>query len=275
MSIKKDNRGIAHPLFIVLAVVVIAAIGFAAWKVFADKKDTKTIVNSSGQTVTVDATAADKAAEKSCNNALHDKTLCKFAATFTMPSAYETTITSHDSSGTSSILMDVDGHNNTKMIVSKDSKETLATILLNGETYVKDEASGNWIKYPKSSDSSSSSSTTDASKGVAFDKTNWTESGTTSYKALGKEACGNLTCYKYQSTDTKTAGTTMYFWFDNKDYMMRRFSTTDSTGSMDMTLNYKSITITAPSPVVDYTQATNFDTSSLLNALGSITGTSQ
>jgi outer membrane lipoprotein-sorting protein len=169
--------------------------------------------------------------------------------------------------------MSVDGHDNTKMAITKDGKETMATILLNGDTYIKDVASGNWIKYPKSSDSSSSSSST--SDSVKFDKTNWTESGTTSYKAAGKEACGSLTCYKYQVTDTKSSGSTQYFWFDNKDYMMRRLSVKDSSGTNDMTFSYKAVNITVPSPVVDYTAAaaSDFDASSILSQIESATGT--
>jgi hypothetical protein len=267
MGIKKDNQGIAHPLFIVLAVVVLAAIGFAGYYVYHNNQSDKDLLAKSGL-----AKAEANTTDKSCNNALHDKTLCKFAVYFKMPSSYEATFTTTTSGVTSTTVMSVDSHNNTKMVVSSGGKETLATILLGSDTYLKDENSGSWIKYPNSGSSSNSSPLSD----VKINKNNWTESGTMSYKALGKEACGSLTCYKYQISSTKDPSAKQYFWFDTKDYMIRRLSSTGgSSGNIDMTLSYNAVTITTPSPVVDYTNApSSFDANSFLNQLQSATGTS-
>jgi outer membrane lipoprotein-sorting protein len=77
------------------------------------------------------------------------------------------------------------------------------------------------------------------------------------YKKIDTEACGSLTCFKYQITDSASPGSTQYAWFDNGAYLLREWKSSDSSGSStDMTISYQAISITAPSPVQDYSAAT-------------------
>jgi outer membrane lipoprotein-sorting protein len=70
------------------------------------------------------------------------------------------------------------------------------------------------------------------------------------YKNLGTEACGNLTCYKYQVTTATAAGAKQYVWFDTTSYQLRRWQYSDSsTGTTDMAISYQPVTISQPSPV--------------------------
>jgi outer membrane lipoprotein-sorting protein len=69
---------------------------------------------------------------------------------------------------------------------------------------------------------------------------------------LGKEACGKLTCFKYQVIDSTAPATTQYLWFDTKDYMMQRWSFKDANSSSDMVFTYQAVTIKAPSTVHDF-----------------------
>lgn len=69
------------------------------------------------------------------------------------------------------------------------------------------------------------------------------------YKALGTVACGSLTCYKYQVTDSTTPTATQYAWFDNKNYELRQWQYTDSGDTDDITISYGAVNITKPSPV--------------------------
>jgi outer membrane lipoprotein-sorting protein len=74
-----------------------------------------------------------------------------------------------------------------------------------------------------------------------------------SFKNLGTEACGSLTCYKYQVSDTAIPGK-QYVWFDTSSYKLRRWQYINGSDTTDMTLSYSTVTITAPSPVQSVSQ---------------------
>lgn len=240
MEFHKDDRGVFHPLLVTVIVVVLAVIGYAGYKV-SNKNSAKS--SSTGTTAAVN----NSAAEASCNKEISDKTFCKFVSHFTLTTSYKATITSTDSSGmVSKIEMSNDSKSNTSL-VSKDGngKETSAFITLDGASYIKNESDGSWTKYGSSTSSSDTKPTSD----IKVDTNDITEKGTLSYKNLGTEKCGSLTCYKYQVVDSTNAGTTQYMWFDNKNYLMQRWYNKDSSGTMDMSFSYQSVNITAPSPV--------------------------
>lgn len=246
---QKDQHGIAHLLVIVVIVVIVAVAGFAAWRVSSNKKTT---------TSSPTATVANKAVEDSCNKELKDKDLCKFASNFKLSGiSYRSTVTTVAEGKTTVMNMEVDAKDNSSIVTTEDSKETGAFISFNKATYVKDAASGTWIKY-SSSDSSTPKETSPTSD-IKIDAQDLTANSTTSYKNLGKEACGKLSCFKYQVTDTQQPGTTSYIWFDTKDYMMQRWSTKDAKGSTDMTFSYVSVTIKEPSPVKEFDAQSNAD----------------
>ncbi|PJE65430.1 hypothetical protein COU91_01650 [Candidatus Saccharibacteria bacterium CG10_big_fil_rev_8_21_14_0_10_47_8] len=249
---KNEQQGIAHLLLIVLIAVVVAGIGFAAWRVSSNKK-------ASNGTSSATTAVADKTVQDACNKQLNDKDFCKFASNYKLTGvSYHSVITTVASGKTSTISMDVDGKDNSSMVTSGAGKETAAFISLNKATYMKDESSGSWLKYP-AADSTTAPKETDPSSDIKIDSSNLTENNTISYKSLGKEACGKLTCFKYQVVDSQNPGTTQYIWFDTKDYMMQRWSSKDANGSTDMTFTYKSVTIKEPSPVTDFSAQSSAD----------------
>lgn len=254
--LRKDQNGFSA-IMIVLILVVVAVIGFAGWKVMSNNKD-KNGSGSSG------STALNSQAEAACNKEISDKTFCKFAGHFSLNAAYKAEITSTDTSGTiSKIELQNDTKSNSSMVTKDASgKETGAFVTLNNASYIKDESSGTWTKY------SSSSSTTDTkpTNDIKIDTNDITSKNTISYKNLGTEACGKLTCYKYQVVDTANAGTTQYIWFDTKNYQMQRWSSKDASGSTDMVFTYQSVTISEPSPVKDASASTNAPSQADINA---------
>lgn len=71
----------------------------------------------------------------------------------------------------------------------------------------------------------------------------------TTYKNLGTETCGDLTCHKYQVL-TEGSEDIEYIWFDTEDYQLRKTRTESKDGSVtEGTFSYDKISITAPSPV--------------------------
>lgn len=242
MTKKYSQNGIAHLGLVAIVVVVVAVAGFAFWKVSSNK-------NSSTSGATAATKAADKAAQSACEKSINDKDLCKFAShTDIVKATYIATDTAVTADGTTTMTIKADGKNNTDLVMSQNGVVTSEYISLNGDTYVKTPDSDTWTKYPAST--SSTPTTTSPTSDIKVDSSNITENNTLGYKNLGKEACGSLTCFKYQVTDTTNPGSTQYIWFDTKDYLMRRWSMTDSTGSNDMTFTYpSSVTISVPSPV--------------------------
>lgn len=67
------------------------------------------------------------------------------------------------------------------------------------------------------------------------------------YKFLGKEACGNLTCFKYEESDPTSQSGTRTFWFDDKKYLLRKEAFMFGEFSLTNDYNYEGISVKAPS----------------------------
>lgn len=232
-----DERGVALILEVVLIAIVLAAVGFAGYRVYSSKK-AKTSTTS-GST-----NATKAAAETSCLSAYHDNDLCKFASDSTSleKQAYQATVNETQAGQSSTITLKNDGNGNTELSGTGNGA-TFNSIELSGVTYV--ETSGTWYKYPSGQSAPTTDPTSTMDIGVG--------SAGITYKKLGTEACGSLTCFKYQVSGTVTGGGTQYVWFDNKDYKLREWSATDASGNTtDMKVTYQAINITAPSPVQNF-----------------------
>jgi outer membrane lipoprotein-sorting protein len=249
ISLSKDQRGIA-PLMIIVAVVVVAGIGFVGWRV--TQKDT----------VLKNATPAQKAVISSCEKLYNDKDLCKFAANSDIDKlAYKMVITSKDAAGKSSTLsMSTDGKGNSSMSGLAEG-QAYDTISLDGVSYLKDTSDGQWIKFGSADTSAPKETPADS---VKVDDT-FTEAASknTEYKKLGKEKCGKLNCFKYQFIDKTQPDATQFVWFDAKDYRMQRFSSKDKDGTADMVLSYQSVKISAPSPTKEFSTGAGVDVQAL------------
>lgn len=239
-KLRADQRGVAHLLYVVLVLVVVAGIGFAAWRI--SDKHKATTVGSAAVSTTAN-TAASKAAVSSCLSTYHDSRLCNFAANSTSfeKTAYTASVTSTQSGTTSNLTLASDGKGNTKLTGTANG-ETFNSVTLNGVTYLQSGGTGPYIEYPTGSTAPTTDPTSSMNIGVG-------NSGIT-FKYLGTAACGSLTCYKYQVADSTMPGTTQYVWFDNSNYQLRQWQATDSSGNTtDMTITYGSVNITAPTDV--------------------------
>ena len=237
MKTPKNQRGLAHIALAAIIVVIATAIGVAAWRISASNK------TSTGGNKPV----TNKAVQSACLKEINDANLCKFAANFTLNTPYKAvaTVTGSSSDGTMTIL--TDGKGNTSLS-SNAGGQQLDSITLDNSTYIKDASSGTWMKYT----SSASTDSSNPANNLKISTSDLTNGGTISYKALGKEACGSLTCFKYQQIDKSNTTATQYVWFDDQNYQLQRFSYSDpTTGTTDMTFTYQAVNITAPSPVTN------------------------
>ena len=254
-SSESSQRGAAHILLLVVGVLVLAAIGGIGYKVVSMHTTASntsgnapaygTTSNTSHQSNTNSGAAA--ATTSTCEATYHDATLCKFAGSSTSldKTAYTASLHITQSSTTSTMTLASDGKGNTKLTGS-GSGATFNSITLNGTTYVQSSGSGPWIEYP----SGTSAPTTDPTSSMNIGVGN---AGIT-FKSLGTQACGSMTCYKYQVMDSATPSATQYVWFDNSQYKLREWQYTDGSNSTTMDITYGNVSITMPSPVESLSQ---------------------
>ncbi len=234
-----------HVLLIALIVIVLGVIGFAGYTV-AHKNSPK----ASTKTTTTNTSSEKSATDTGCVATYHDANLCKFAAHANVDKmAYKATLTVTNDQGVSNMALESDGKGNTSSTLTGNG-QAINTVMLNGASYMQMTAGGVWYEYP------SGSNTPDTSANPASGMNLVLGAGIT-YKPLGTEACGSLTCFKYQVTDTATPKVTQTAWFDNQHYLLREWKavSTDTTeGTVDMQLTYpSSVTISKPSPVQPFT----------------------
>lgn len=249
MSLRKNQLGTLNPLVIVLIVVVLGAIGFAGYKVYDNnKKDS----GSNGSTSEL-SKEAKEVINTECQKHYNDKDFCKFASNWDLSKTYKTvSITTGADGKTSTTTMEIDGENSS-MVGSENGKESYAYITLNKVSYMKDYDAGVWYKMPQTE--TPDAPVEDKTSDLDFDVDENAEEDKSTIKALGKEACGDKSCFKYQIIDPADTETTENLvWFDDKDYKLVRMKITSKDGSVsDSVFSYPdSIKITEPSPVQDY-----------------------
>jgi Tfp pilus assembly protein PilV len=214
-SRRTDQRGFAHLALILIVVVVVGVIGFAGWRVMSKNKTAST-----GNAVT-DAVARITAS-KECLKDYNDKDLCKFLSSWNINKKFKTETTSTTDGKTTTSALAVDGDNSSIKLSGDVSMEV---ITIGDTTYTK--AGTTWWKQT-------------AKKAEPQTK----------YERIGKEACGNLTCFKYKVVDPKDTDTTQHIWFDTKDYLIRKTLTESKDGSKsESVFSYDNVSVTVPSPV--------------------------
>lgn len=234
-----NEQGIAHILLIVIAIVVVVA-GGAGYYVYNKQKNKDTTNTSPDVTEVIEAV---------CKTV--DGDVCKFMAAWKEQGYYTINSTSTDDGVTSTSTMQIQGDN---FHITAGGDAAYEAIKIGDTMYVKDFSDNAWWKQTLSSGE-------DASTPASYDNTNYTfeepsaaipEAQRTAYEKIGTEACGDLTCLKYQIIDPTDTTTINYIWFDNQDYQLRRMQTTSVDGTYDIVFDYTAFTISEPSPTKEY-----------------------
>ncbi len=239
-NFRHNQQGIAHIIILVLALIVIGAVAGVGYEVMSKAR------TSSNSTTSTTAVKTNTAIDSKCLATYHDNNLCRFStnASALNNSSYVASLTIESPSGeTSTIALKNDGKGNTELTTTGGG-QTFNTISLNGNSYIQTGGSSTWTEYPAGVQSPTLQVNPSSKLDLATDTPNLT------FKAIGKSACGSLSCYKYQLTDSSTPDKTQYILFDNHSYLLREWQASDSTtGKVDMKMNYQAVNITAPSPV--------------------------
>jgi hypothetical protein len=236
-SRKTDQRGFAHLALILIVVVVVGVIGFAGWRVMSKNKTAST-----GNAVT-DAVARITAS-KECLKDYNDKDLCKFLSSWNINKKFKTETTSTTDGKTTTSALAVDGDNSSIKLSGDVSMEV---ITIGDTTYTKAGTTW-WKQTAKKAEPQTPVSKDDFA--YSEPKEDSPEKDLTKYEKIGKEACGNLTCFKYKVVDPKDTDTTQHIWFDTKDYLIRKTLTESKDGSKsESVFSYDNVSVTVPSPV--------------------------
>lgn len=238
----KSQRGSGHPLVILAIIVAVIGVAGAGYFVFNKNKDKASDSVASGLTK-----AEVSQLKEECKKEYNDDDLCKFLSTWADMKDYQSTITTNDENGASVMTM-VLNDDKSQLIIATNATESFNVISIGKTTYTKDPSDGKWWKQV-SPDTEVESTVDDYKFDTANDKS--TESGdTTTYASKGKEACGDRSCFKYQVVDSVEKDTIQFVWFDDKDYLLRRWSYEYKDGNKsDSVYTYDSVKVDEPSPI--------------------------
>lgn len=192
--------------------------------------------------------------EKNCEKDVGDKNFCQFVARFDPKHTPFTETSSSKGANGYAILsiLQSDGNNNASLVQYHNGDEILAATSLGGALYTKDDNDSFWTKYNAGSTETFDS---DVAKNSVLtvsqiiDTSDVTGSGQISYKLVGKEYCGKLTCLKYQIIVQHLISSTHYIWFDSKYFLLRREYTYSSSAWSDNRFEYGLVNIPAPGPL--------------------------
>lgn len=218
-----DQRGMGH-LGLIAVVVVVLGLAGAGYFVYSKNRDSNT-----------------NTALKNAKCDYNDKDLCKFFTSF-KAQRYVTTEITHESNGQKNIST-IQRDGDTKTHVKTQGSFTHEVITIGSTTYTK--AGNTWWK--QTAQSSNAQDLEDAKPDIK--EPEGTMADKVSFKKLGKEACGKLTCFKYQQFDTTAAAGTYFLWFDDTEYQLRRTHSEGQGYKEDATYSYEKVDIKEPSPV--------------------------
>ena len=228
-SHQQDQRGFAMIIVIVVVVVVLlGGVGYVAWNNFGKQKVAE-----------VAGSVASESANQECQKK-NDKDLCKFLSNWKVSEKYRiTSVNGGDKS-----VIEIDGNKN-HMVTSGQAAYDVITI--DKTTYTK-AGSGVWYKQTiKTPEQDVAKDTKVEFKEPADDKA--APEDKTTYKSLGKEACGSLQCFKYEIVDPANAKSKEFIWFDDKEYKLRKTTTESPDGNSEQTFEYDNVSVNVPSPV--------------------------
>jgi hypothetical protein len=240
LKLKRDERGIG--ILPVLGIILILLVSLLVAVRVSNQQKKETPVQQQGVSK---SQIADVKLNQECLEVYKDDALCRFISLYKIDNlSYQMTLNQKDSEGTTKSIYLYDGKGN--IAVKENGKDT-NYVETKAESFIKDEG-GLWYRVPAEPEETEQSVNplTDAVFPIYKD----TETGSTiSYKNQGKQKCGQLSCWKYLKTSADLPNVSEQFWFDTKEYKLRRYLYKDTEISQDMTVNYKSVRVSKPSAV--------------------------
>lgn len=232
-----SSKGAAN-VFVIIAIVAAVAVG----GYFLMQKGGLPTPSGGGTTLTQRATEADF-------EFIEDPTLRKHFVAQANQTTYRTKSTGSGSGLTIVNEVQIKGDSfNTSEVQSDGNKEIKHTITIGDTIYLKDYSDKKWwkqeVKYEPTKDEG-------VEKEEPVDFKEEYSKPNLEFKSLGKEACGNLTCFKYEQYDPENPEVKRTFWFDNKEYLLRKEQGGFGEFISTIEYTYDGINVQTPSPIKD------------------------
>lgn len=223
---RNHDGGAKRKIFLVLLVLIVAA--FAGWYFF--------IRESSPE-------IAEEEPEIPCHS--DDDILCTFIQSWDAPTEYRFIIEETVEGVTATSTYEYDFGEPAKIHAKlADGQETISI----GNTFYT-KSGDEWLRQVYGSEQTEDSSGSASGDGPAREDLKPIEPD--HYQSQGAEACGTLTCYKYQVFDPENPDVRQYVWFDDQEFKLRQLRFESGSIISEQTFEYVSVNITEPSPVRD------------------------
>lgn len=179
-----------------------------------------------------------------------DPDLCKFLNNWSAMTNYSVVSSGKFSGETIESTFEIADKDTTHTLSKQNGKEISNSISIGDTTYTLDYTDHKWWKQVYKPEEVKPTGTQETKDQFTPKEAE----DTSSFKFIVKEACGNLTCFKYEASDTADSSSKQFMWFDDRDYLIRKMVLTDSEGgSMEAVYTYGNVRISAPSPVKEGT----------------------
>lgn len=231
-ALRQQKRRRPIKLIAILLIVLLASIvGFAAWR--STRPDAPTVQREEERTF-----------EIPCD--WKDNTLCEFITKWKASNEYRFISRSTTAGVTTTTTYEYDLNDPVKIYTKVDGPGGYEVISIGNTIYTK--AGGTWWKEtvnnqettPSGSDSQAAD---EKSKDLPDEPTNYTR--------VGKEACGDLQCYKYEIKDPYVPDVQQFVWFDDQEHRLRKLSFVTVDNVTEQIFEYTDIDIREPSESQD------------------------
>ena len=196
---------------------------------------------------------AEKAAEKAAiaemlANCKYDKEICNYfvaQAKAMEKGVIISTTAKLEDYGVTTSEMKMNG-NDMEINSYKDGELESSMISFEGVTYFKDLKDGSWYSMGSAGENVGDPKETLIEIQATYNEENLDMQ----INKVGSEACGNLTCDKYEIIDILgEAESKSYVWIDTKEHLARKMEFTFQGGSNIMEYRYEAVQISKPSPI--------------------------
>lgn len=187
--------------------------------------------------------------EESLADCPYERDVCSYMAAQAKAMNQGVTVTTTSQmpdQSTSVSEMKMDGSGNFEVSSYVGDKLQSSMLVFEKQTYIKDLTDGSWYTLPSFVDNAADS----PDEAVAELQATYKEP-TADFKMtkLGTEACGALTCDKYEMSQTSEAEGQLYIWIDTKERLARQMEIKTAQGSSMIVYQYGAVNISKPEPI--------------------------
>lgn len=253
-SIKK-YYGKFSPILIIVIVVVVAILGGVGYFLFG-----KGGVGGGSPLGSKGNSMMMQKAKESDFAYIDDELLRKHMTAQANATKFKVISKSSGYSGNTTMIYDMDGDTMKYRTTSSGEGMESDMIVIGDTTYIKDFKDGKWWKQTEKPGEVNEEVESKMEEYMVNDEEEETEFAKMKYNNLGEEACGDLTCYKYEeldpNDDTESAGRRL-FWFDKKEYLLRKDLSEFGEFSSESEYYYDDVSVDKPSPTKDVPEGKN------------------